>query len=169
MKKLKIALLMIVAVVFILPSCKKGPDDPFISFRSRDGRLIRTWKLTNITGTYNNDAVTYDGANVTEAGTTNYINATFVMTFDKDAKFSYTETKTSNFTGAKATTTTDQSYWFWSNSNKNKDFLICNANLFGLGSGEYFVDGLKTSTLTLKYDDETSTSITNLTFTFTKQ
>jgi len=172
MKKFKFALLMIVAVVFILPSCKKGADDPFITFRSRDGRLMRAWKLTNITGTYQGDAVTYDGSNLSIAGTVTYKNATVQMTFDKEAAFSYTETKTINMSSAQATTESNKGNWAWASASKSRDNIVIPvADFFGKSnnSGIYYVDELKASTLILKYDDETATSITNLTFTFAKQ
>ena len=171
MKSLKFALVMIVAVVFILPSCKKGKDDPFISFRSRDGRLMKTWKLTNIAGTYQGDAVTYDGSNLSVAGTVTYKNATVQMTFDKEAAFSYTETKTINLS-TQSTTISDKGNWAWASASKSRDNIVIPvANFFGNSSslGIYYIDELKASTLVLKYDDETVTSVTNLTYTFEKQ
>lgn len=40
----KIFALLIISL-FILPSCKKGPDDPAISIRSRKSRLVGDWRL----------------------------------------------------------------------------------------------------------------------------
>ncbi|PCH66351.1 MAG: hypothetical protein COC01_08245 [Bacteroidetes bacterium] len=50
MKRFSILLL---AVIFCLPfsGCKKGEEDPGISFKSRDGRVKGIWKLTKITET----------------------------------------------------------------------------------------------------------------------
>ena len=50
MKNLKIALFVVLAATFILPSCKKGENDPFISLKSRDARITAKWKLTKIEG-----------------------------------------------------------------------------------------------------------------------
>ncbi len=32
----------------IIPGCKKGENDPFISFRSRDARITGKWKVVNL-------------------------------------------------------------------------------------------------------------------------
>ncbi len=45
MKKIQQLLLIVIIIGFILPSCKKGDDDPLISFRSRKARLTGEWKL----------------------------------------------------------------------------------------------------------------------------
>ena len=36
----------------IFQSCKKGDNDPAISLRSRDARLIANWKLVKIDGSW---------------------------------------------------------------------------------------------------------------------
>jgi len=46
--KTKKYILLVMSIIFIFNSCKKGVDDPFISFRSRDNRLIGKWKLEEI-------------------------------------------------------------------------------------------------------------------------
>ena len=38
-------LFIIIIVVFTMSSCKKGEDDPFISFRSRKARITGEWNL----------------------------------------------------------------------------------------------------------------------------
>jgi hypothetical protein len=44
---LKYCLVALLALTLLpLSSCKKGPNDPAISFRSRTGRLTGTWNLT---------------------------------------------------------------------------------------------------------------------------
>ncbi|HBF87389.1 MAG TPA: hypothetical protein DDX39_02015 [Bacteroidales bacterium] len=90
MKK-SISLLFIISILAVLPflnSCKKGAEDPFLTLKSRDGRITRTWVLSNITEsetivtdiTQNNDInddvytsnnkevteTTYDGTSLTE-------------------------------------------------------------------------------------------------------
>lgn len=45
---LKYLFIALIAITLIpVSSCKKGPNDPFISLRSRAARLAGTWKLTN--------------------------------------------------------------------------------------------------------------------------
>jgi hypothetical protein len=50
MKKLTQSVLAILVVASSITACKKGEDDPFLSLRSRDARLIGEWKLTAVTG-----------------------------------------------------------------------------------------------------------------------
>jgi len=46
MKKLFTLAALIMTAVIILDGCKKGPEDPFLSFKSREKRLIGQWKVT---------------------------------------------------------------------------------------------------------------------------
>ncbi len=50
MKKLTQSVLAILVVASSITACKKGEDDPFLSLRSRDARLIGEWKLTAVSG-----------------------------------------------------------------------------------------------------------------------
>lgn len=50
MKKLTKSVLAILVVASSITACKKGEDDPFLSLRSRDARLMGEWKLTAIAG-----------------------------------------------------------------------------------------------------------------------
>jgi hypothetical protein len=47
MRKIFIPLFSIFIITLSLTSCKKGENDPFISFQSRKARLIGEWKVTN--------------------------------------------------------------------------------------------------------------------------
>lgn len=180
MKKYTYSSLFIITSVIIasltIQSCKKGKNDPFLSLRSRDGRLCRAWKLTSITGNSANNKITYDGSTVTDAGTTLWVSATFQITFNKDASVNFVEIKTNNSTGAEAPTITDKNFWTWLNSEKSKEFLSLpiSVNPFGLIpstalNGVFYVDCLKASKLVLVCDDENGLATTNLTFTFTAQ
>lgn len=172
--------LFIITVVIIgsvaIQSCKKGKDDPFISLRSRAGRLCRAWKLTTISGNSAGNTVTYDGSTVTVAGTTLWVSTTFDITFNKDASVNFLESKTNNTTGSEAPTITDKSYWTWLDSKKSKEFLQLpeSVNPFGLipatsVNGRFYVDCLKATKLVLVCDDENGLANTNLTFTFAAQ
>ncbi|MCH8331410.1 MAG: hypothetical protein IH946_08525 [Bacteroidetes bacterium] len=46
-------------VVFNFSSCKKGEDDPFISWKSRNARIAGTWVFTNGVGTMSQTLVGY--------------------------------------------------------------------------------------------------------------
>lgn len=48
MKKITMSVLMLAAVAFVMPSCKKGENDPAISFKSRDSRMAGEWSLTKM-------------------------------------------------------------------------------------------------------------------------
>ena len=83
MKKIKIALLSVLLAVFILPSCKKGPDDPFFSLRSRKARLTGTWTLSSGSITLNGLTTTYPIPKVTKT-----------IQFNKDNSFTETDVDT---------------------------------------------------------------------------
>lgn len=48
--------LILTLTVSVLPSCKKGSDDPAISFKSRNSRITNTWNLTK----YEKNSTTQD-------------------------------------------------------------------------------------------------------------
>jgi hypothetical protein len=180
MRKYSYLHLFIITVVIIgsvtIQSCKKGKNDPLISFRSRAGRLCREWKLTNITGYSANNSVTFDGSHVIDANDTLWVGADFDITFNKDATVNFIETKTNNSSGAAAPTISDKSYWAWLNSKKSKEFLLLpqSVNPFGLIppatlNGEFYIDCLKATKLILVCDDESGIATTKLTYTFTAE
>ena len=44
-KMMLVALIIATTIVTILPSCKKGDDDPIVSLRTRKDRFTNTWTL----------------------------------------------------------------------------------------------------------------------------
>jgi hypothetical protein len=66
MKNFKIALFVVLAAAFVLPSCKKGENDPFLSLHSRKARVVGEWKLTSGLIILNGDTTTYPLANYSE-------------------------------------------------------------------------------------------------------
>lgn len=46
MKKLLAIAALLMTSVILFDGCKKGPEDPFISFKSREKRMIGKWKVT---------------------------------------------------------------------------------------------------------------------------
>lgn len=51
MKKIKNSLIILLATGLMIPlnhNCKKGENDPGLSFRSRDGRITGTWQLSSL-------------------------------------------------------------------------------------------------------------------------
>ena len=170
MKKVKIALLALAAIVLVLPACKKGPDDPFISFKSRDGRLMRGWNLTAIAETVVDGSstpaltttTTYNGSSLvtsySDGSPTTTATGTYTMTIGKNGVVTYTETYTAP--GAtSATVASGTGTWMWWSSSKSKEFLLIDgaSNLFS--GGMYFVDELKSKELILEVNSSsTSTS-----------
>lgn len=53
MKKLTQSVLAILVVAATITSCKKGEDDPTVSLRSRDSRLVGEWTLVSMQKTVN--------------------------------------------------------------------------------------------------------------------
>jgi hypothetical protein len=180
MKKVTFALLLVLVAVMVLPSCKKGADDPFISLRSRDGRITAKWKLTKIEGTQISNfgttvttTATYDGTTMTTTsspGGTSTSTGTYEMTIDKQGNVSWAETYAS---GGSSDVQSGEDHWQWLSSNKNKDYLeIGGGNHFFQG-GTFYVDELKGKELILQYTtqnvDNGETSSTDVSYTFTKQ
>ena len=99
MKKLNKILVVLMLAVFALPllnSCKKGEGDPFLSLKSRAGRLKGEWNLASgtETGTWGTDSytITYTGSMATFAmsGNSNTYMYTEKMEFLKDNVFKST-------------------------------------------------------------------------------
>ena len=86
MKKLVIACLALAA---ILPSCKKGSDDPFISFRSRKARVAGNWTVSSadITKSNSTSKTSINGSEYTESdGSSSSTKGTvngYTFTFEK--------------------------------------------------------------------------------------
>ena len=104
-QKLVIALLVISAV---LPACKKGADDPFLSLRSRKSRVAGEWTVSTLTDSRNSvksggsgssnynvtEVVKVDGSSYsdtyTESGSSDTENgtvSTYTIKFEKDGKW----------------------------------------------------------------------------------
>jgi len=53
MKRIVVLSLYLMVTFVLFNGCKRGEDDPFISFRSRKARVTGKWKMTSIKRTYN--------------------------------------------------------------------------------------------------------------------
>lgn len=124
--------LTIICALTVMPfqSCKKGPDDPFISFRSRKARLEGEWTLK----TYKKN------------GTEQNLSSTVIYTFKKDGTAIYKST-IGNFS-----TTTDQRWDFLTRGNdykrKERLFIYDNENTDG---NVYDIVELRNDKLVLSY------------------
>src|SRR5687767_3832819 len=78
-KNLRSSCLLLALSFFLLPGCKKGEGDPFISLKTRKSRMAGEWTMSSGTmtdKTTNGSNVvtvttTYDGANLTETTVVN--------------------------------------------------------------------------------------------------
>ena len=173
-----IMILMVVAfAITSLNSCKKGENDPFLSFKSRDSRITGEWKLTKIEGTSiqpnytgsgsTTTTTTYDGTTMTRtiSGQTTPITKKYSLsiTLEKDGSAKVNEvedTETDVFT----------TRWYWLESAKSKMWI-------NIAGDEYLVDQLKNKELVLIQKSEstntvgstTRTSSSSFTYTFEKQ
>jgi hypothetical protein len=112
MKKIHIYILVAAMVIPAFQSCKKGENDPFLSFRSRKARVAGDWKVVSSkgsqteTGSFGNSfSWTYDGTTYTEtdaSGTVSYPE-TVTYTFEKDGNYSYTRVSDGNTSSATGT------------------------------------------------------------------
>jgi len=96
----------------VLPSCKKGADDPFISLRSRTARLTGEWTISSGTVTNMNGSNSYT-ANYTSSNCTYSVsgNSTTIMytqkiTIEKDGTYKVEE----NFDGDFST---EEGAWYF--------------------------------------------------------
>lgn len=99
------AIIVLIAGTLVLPSCKKGEDDPFLSLRSRKSRVAGTWEVKE---------VVINGIKQTPFGTVTYV-------FEKDGTL---EIKSK--VGSLPETTNKMKWSFLSKSDdfKNKERLI---------------------------------------------
>lgn len=130
MKNLKIALLLVLAAAFVLPACKKGENDPFLSLLSRKARVVGEWELKSGTITYNGTTVTYPQPNYTQ-------------TFEFKGDHTYSITEVDN-----GSTSVEQGSWAFSGAAKDLD--LKNKEALLLYSTSY-TSGSSTSTYTGYY------------------
>jgi len=58
MKRMLITLSTTIIIIVLYSSCKKGPDDPFISLLSRKERISGYWKISTATESYGDSTIT---------------------------------------------------------------------------------------------------------------
>lgn len=181
-----IVLLMALSVSFI-SSCKRGSDDPFISFRSRDGRLTGKWKLSKylyVSKEIDQSDVTdykieFDGSKVTETevdngGTpqvmTDSRTHTVLLNLEKGGSIVYSENIQS---GSSNSGMASKGHWYWEDHNKKKAGLMLDLDNTGdfLSSATYEIQRLSHKELVLvrkSYMNEHSGSFGNYEETVTE-
>jgi len=158
--------MIVIALASSLTSCRKGDNDPFISLRSRNSRLIGEWDLVDISGTRIETTAPAVGSTKTRTIVTTYedgVKKTLDDVTNKDSVFeekliisddgTYTDTVKSkkvgkaNWTSVRIITNS----WSWTDAKKKKSGIL----LVGMGSFE--MDRLSSNDLTLvSYKKNTS-------------
>ncbi|MDP2176255.1 MAG: hypothetical protein Q8K70_10145 [Bacteroidota bacterium] len=165
----------------LLVSCKKGENDPGLSFRSRDKKIVGEWTVEsfenyNLNQNGNSKTEikqTYSGLTITTTNTTGSQTNTAVgttsykgnLTINKDGTAVYTEVST--FTNS-STTRTFNGTWMWGNSKKNKSELFLNFASFNsqlILAQSFRIDELRNKKIVLK---ENFTNIVSSTTTSTE-
>ncbi|MBK9478404.1 MAG: hypothetical protein IPN99_06110 [Bacteroidetes bacterium] len=117
MKKFQKLVLVVLAAAAVLPACKKGEEDPFLSLRSRKSRVAGEWtvesreeKVTTSkvspsvnststeTTTINGSTYTYNYTSGSNTTTINGTVGTYKVTFEKDGAWKSTYEYTTVFT-----------------------------------------------------------------------
>lgn len=162
----------LLAGTLLLLSCKKGKEDPFLSFKSRDKRLQQEWMLKEMTYYDNNfsngysmtDELTFDGTTLTsthtENGGSDQSSGAFAMTITIGKNGSYT-----------MRTVVDDSIvfeqtlpWHWVDTDKKKTRLWLADFPYTYLYGPLTVDRLSSKELILSgsfVNDQTSFTATN--------
>ncbi|MFN3916595.1 MAG: hypothetical protein ACK4K0_02530 [Flavobacteriales bacterium] len=126
MKKILLFSLAIVAAATTFTGCKKGENDPFLSLKSRRGRLAGEWKLTSADVT-SKTINSFGGSTVTTTTVTKYDGTT------------ETRTTTTAMSGSSSTTT--NTYRYTTEFSFNKDGSYKMVNVDNDNNGTYTEEG----------------------------
>jgi len=157
MKKVKIALLMLLAAILVLPACKKGENDPFLSLKSRKARLVGEWELkegtqtqtsgsTTVTYTYNGSTCSYSFS-----GQSASVAYTEKITIDKDGTYE----KVVNMDGD---ISTEKGAWYFGGKNKELELkggesVVCICTSYTTANGTSTYEGGSCPTYTVLIDE----------------
>jgi hypothetical protein len=161
MKNLKLLLLTFLTLVLV--NCKKGKDDPFISLRSRDHRIVGNWKLLSGTVsymhglrkqdiTYSEDEEVISGDAIFNSNMT--IPHTFSINIKKDGSTEYAFLNSNS-----------RDHWHWNNTVKNKAGLYLALDNFIIGPCDFnfTIDRLTNQELNLSYSSVSTVTVNNVT------
>jgi hypothetical protein len=174
MKKILLAVIVLLSII-VIPSCKKGEDDPFISLRSRDARITAKWKLVNYEKTSSSSTGStssfLNGSILTETTfIPSYGSFTDSDTYSKEWEINSDGTFTST-TFRDSSISTSKSTWYWLNTTDDKTSIIIEEE------GIYTIDRLTSKELIVRSESsstntnnsQTSTSNNKEVLTFEKQ
>lgn len=147
MKKIILFAIVILGIAAV-PSCKKGEDDPFISFRSRDARITAKWKLVSLeeVSIVNGNTISrvLNGSILTSS--TGGVSSTNSYSKEMEIKSDGTFNTTTIFDGE---INTFSLFWYWYNDTNKKSSIDLDAT--------YVIDRLSHNELVLR-SERTSTS-----------
>ena len=175
MNKKLLQLGVIISLFIMFFSCKRSENDPFLSLRSRDKRLIGTWELNKMDtysyykAIYYNE---YDTSTYERTCTSSFSGNTYLSScVDQDgdvnadtATYSQTITINKDGTFVEKITSDEESYefsglWTWTNNTKNKVAIqLFNYYLDIYKSDDdasqfFYIDKLSDKELILKQED----------------
>ncbi|MBI4645874.1 MAG: hypothetical protein HY738_04575 [Bacteroidia bacterium] len=126
MKKLIVITLCALMVIPVFNTCKKGENDPLLSFRSRKKRLVGEWQLTEWDRTYTYGSSTtitnFNGSIKTVTyGSGDPVTSSYTetMTIEDDGTFTIATTE---ITGGDTEQETIKGYWFFMDGNKEAEY-----------------------------------------------
>lgn len=169
MKKIFLALLLLVVLATFLDSCKKNPNDPLISFRTRKARVVGEWKAETGSLTFGDDInqtkYSVNGSTYTaydDWGGSATGSAVVTYTFEKDGKFSCHI----NFGGFIVSREGQWNFTGGVGENKKNDVIVIHLTSEASGTNAYTFDGndsdytydieeLRHKKLIIKHSDKT--------------
>jgi hypothetical protein len=160
MKRVKF--LLITISTLLLVNCKKGKDDPFISLRSRDHRIVGTWKLVKGNVIYtkylSRQINSYTETDQTISGDTIYntnmtVPCTFSININKDGSTEYDYLNSNT-----------KDVWHWNDGVKNKSGIYLSMSTFIPWTCDYnfSIDRLTNKELILSYKSVETVTVNNV-------
>lgn len=113
-------LLILLSLTFMF-GCKKGEDDPAISFLSRKSRICGEWKMTNATERFNSSTYTYDKGKLTISTYYGGASGTYGWTFSFKKDGTYIIHRNVQITYNGTVTETEEGNWYFLEKNANLD------------------------------------------------
>jgi len=133
MKRKLIFISYIIIISGLYPACKKGKEDPLISFLSRKERICGSWKVTAGEITYGNPSLEetddLNAGGVLDIETNQGgASGTYYWTFAINKNGTYTIYKNMHIPYASAYTLNEQGHWYFLSRNKdagikNKEYV----------------------------------------------
>jgi hypothetical protein len=114
-----------IIIIDLFSACKKGPDDPFISFRSRKDRLSGYWMISAATQCYGDSIITEtdmysnDGTVLISQGQSTF-NGTYAWSYQINKDGTYTLYKNLYIPYNTSFNYTENGYWYFLTKNKSE-------------------------------------------------